>query len=345
MEWAEACVQDIALRHAERFDEIKQVISGGISGCVAKSAVAPLSRVTVLMQVQSMRPHKFRDGVHPNNMYLVASLQKIWKEEGMRGLWRGNWATCVHRFPYTSLSFYFNSKLRQYLARPERAPWAAAMPDQVRGLLAGGLSATVAVVPCYPLDVVKTRLMTQTKRIYYDGITDALGKILRDEGVGGLYRGLWMSICSIVPSLALNFMLYEEFTSLYGMTPTPPWLRALMAGGSSGALASTLLFPVDLLRRQMQMVGLGGRPSVYGSVFEAARHVHGIGVKEFSTVRFPATSRVAQVLAMREFFRGLAPELLKVVPNNAILFCLYNQLLKSRWPLERTPQERREQRR
>merc|ERR1740117_2281211 len=32
------------------------------AGCVVKTCVAPLSRVTILMQVQSMRPHKFRAG-------------------------------------------------------------------------------------------------------------------------------------------------------------------------------------------------------------------------------------------------------------------------------------------
>ncbi|CAE7459419.1 sodA [Symbiodinium natans] len=54
-------------RFIEVLPTMKQVIAGGLAGCVAKTAVAPLSRVTVLMQVQSMRPHKFTDGKTPNN--------------------------------------------------------------------------------------------------------------------------------------------------------------------------------------------------------------------------------------------------------------------------------------
>jgi hypothetical protein len=37
---------------------LKHAAAGGVAGVVGKSAVAPLSRVCILMQVQSMRPHK-----------------------------------------------------------------------------------------------------------------------------------------------------------------------------------------------------------------------------------------------------------------------------------------------
>lgn len=59
--------ETLTRRCLDALPEVKKVVAGGIAGCISKTCVAPLSRVTVLMQVQSMRPHKFTDGVHPNN--------------------------------------------------------------------------------------------------------------------------------------------------------------------------------------------------------------------------------------------------------------------------------------
>lgn len=320
-------LREYARRHEQGLRNCKHLFAGGIAGCVAKTAVAPLSRVTILMQVQTMRPQKFSDGVNPNNLHLTTSLRKILQEEGIVALWRGNFATILHRFPYTSVTFYGNGVMRRWLNKGHAA---TLVPEQARGLIAGGGSASIGVLLCYPLDVVKTRLMTQTKREYYSGITDALGKIGRDEGIRGYYRGLSVSLMSVVPALALNFALYEEFFRLFSGVGMPTPLHALLAGGSSGAIASTLLFPADLLRRQMQMVGLGGRPQVYSSVFQAGCHVFSTGCR-----RYPGQSTlIGPLLGIREFFRGLFPELLKVTPNNAIMFAVHSQLLRNRWPYE-----------
>lgn len=304
-------------RHSGELAQAQQLLSGGVAGCVAKAAVAPLSRLTILMQVQSMRPHKFHDGVNPNNRGLVASFRKICREEGFASLWRGTGATLAHRFPYGCATFYANAALRQQL---EQARWAGAVPERLRGLTAGAGSAFVAVALCHPLDIVKTRITAQTKTRYYANTLDAVLKIRRDEGFRGLYRGLGVSLCSTVPLIALNFGLYEHFSSLYGAVGSPQALHSLMAGGSSGAAASALLFPLDLVRRQMQMVGLGGRPGVYTNVFQAVRHV-------FLTGCGRHCGRVPRpLLGLREFYRGLAPELAKVTPYNAIMFCVHGRL-------------------
>jgi len=324
----EEYVTTLANRHHENLKEFKQICAGGIAGCVAKTSVAPLSRVTVLMQVQSMRPHKFFDGCTPNNLFLVASLKKIVREEGFTALWRGNLASMVHRFPYGAITFYGNSKLRE-----QAALWASPdskVPEAVRGMAASAVSASMGVLACYPLDVVKTRLTAQTGTRYYNGILDALIRIRREEGSRGLYRGLTMTLLSAVPAVSLNFTLYEEFFNLYQDFGLPSSAHALLSGGSSGVVASTVLFPVDLLRRQMQMVGLGGRPAVYNSVAQACRHVFETGRKRGANKSPP----LGLLLGCREFFRGLLPELIKVAPNSAINFCVYNELRNRPWPME-----------
>ena len=66
------------------------------------------------------------------------------------------------------------------------------------GAIAGGIAAAVTT----PLDVVKTRLMTQTRTEAvqrYTGVADAFRRIVREEGATALLRGigprvLWISM-------------------------------------------------------------------------------------------------------------------------------------------------------
>ncbi|KAG6439247.1 hypothetical protein O3G_MSEX000614 [Manduca sexta] len=50
----------------------------------------------------------------------------------------------------------------------------------------------------YPLTLVKTQIQVQRKKEAYSGVTDAITKIYRNEGISGLYRGFWLSSVSII---------------------------------------------------------------------------------------------------------------------------------------------------
>jgi solute carrier family 25 phosphate transporter 23/24/25/41 len=60
---------------------------------------------------------------------------------------------------------------------------------------------------------VRTRLAAQTASRYYSGIVGTLRRIVADEGVFGLYRGLGATLLQVVPSLALSFATYETARS------------------------------------------------------------------------------------------------------------------------------------
>lgn len=313
--------------------EVKQAVSGGIAGCVSKTCVAPLSRVTILMQVQRMRPDRFQACGVPHNTRLWQNLAKIYHEEGVFAYWRGNGAMLLHRFPNAGVTFWGH---RFFAAR--MCEWRLTRIQ--RSFVAGAASGGLGVVACYPMDVVKTRLSAQTTNLYYNGISDAFSKIWVDEGLPGFYRGLPVCLCSVVPMIALNFGCFEIFMRLLDGRGLTPWLNSLVAGGLAGGVSSTAVFPVDLLRRQMQMVGLGGRPAAYSNVFDAATYIYNTGheLGESSVKKTGMPRRLAGLCCglhgCREFFRGLVPELVKVCPNVAIMFCVNAQLMGCIWPCE-----------
>ena len=50
----------------------------------------------------------------------------------------------------------------------------------------------------YPLTLVRTRLQVQYHTDLYTGTFDAFRKIVRSEGVRGLYRGFWVSAFQVI---------------------------------------------------------------------------------------------------------------------------------------------------
>mmetsp|Transcript_75010 Transcript_75010/g.193595 ORF Transcript_75010/g.193595 Transcript_75010/m.193595 type:complete len:315 (+) Transcript_75010:49-993(+) len=292
---------------------------GGVAGCVSKAAVAPLTRLTALLQTQSLAlqtasasaaPALYRPGAWPLLLDLVRS-------DGLRGLWRGNTAVLLHRSLQSGSCFAFTGLFK----RAWEQHYDGRRMGRATSLAASCLGATFAVTCTHPLDVVKTRLVTERGRDgsrYYGGCANTLRLVLRDEGLRGLGRGLGVSLVATAPSVAMSFFLFDVFTlRMTGGHRAATLCEAATAGGAAGACASLLLFPLDLVKKQMQVMGSGGRPQAYSGAADALRKLYQVGVR-----------RHGRVWAVRELYRGLPVELLKVIPGCGIKFCVNESLLK-----------------
>jgi solute carrier family 25 (mitochondrial S-adenosylmethionine transporter), member 26 len=72
--------------------------------------------------------------------------------------------------------------------------------------VAGGIAAAITT----PLDVVKTRLMTQAAgSAQYSGVADCLRQVIRDEGAAALWTGVVPRMTSIAFGGAIFFGAYE----------------------------------------------------------------------------------------------------------------------------------------
>lgn len=132
-------------------------------------------------------------------------------------------------------------------------------------------------------------------------------KVMREEGgARALYRGLVATAMGVAPYVGINFAAYEALRGLL----TPPGkngvVRKLTCGALAGSISQTLTYPFDVLRRKMQVVGLGqgALGYQYNSALEAA-HV------------------ILKTEGVRGMYRGLWPNLLKVAPSIATSFFTY----------------------
>eukprot|EP00850_Spirogloea_muscicola_P022359 SM000290S10893 [mRNA] locus=s290:79130:81240:+ [translate_table: standard] len=294
-----------AVVHPAQIGTAGQLLAGGVAGAVSKTCTAPLARLTILFQVQGMHSN----GALLQRPSMAAEAARILREEGLRAFWKGNAVTIVHRLPYSSINFFAYEKYKAYLinlAGVNAGEESLGVGMGTR-LLAGGGAGITAASLTYPLDLVRTRLAVQTKSLYYSGILGTLSTIVRDEGTRGLYKGMGATLLGVGPNIAINFCVYETLKNAWiAQRPeTPPFLVSLGCGSVAAICSSTATFPLDLVRRRMQLEGAAGRANVYKP---------GIGTM------FTHIVRTEGWLAL---YRGIVPEYYKVVPGVSIAFMTY----------------------
>ncbi len=80
-------------------------------------------------------------------------------------------------------------------------------------LMSGGICGCFAVTIMYPTDLIRRRLQIQTfdpTVPKYDGMIDCIRKIVKTEGVPGLYRGLVANYVKTFPTFAIQFYILDK---------------------------------------------------------------------------------------------------------------------------------------
>lgn len=232
----------------------------------------------------------------------------------------GNGINVVRIMPYSAVQFssyeFFKSALMT--ASPDDSM------DTPRRLLAGALAGIAAVGSTYPLDLVRSRLSVESASLGMKdpnrradgrstGIWRMTVRVYREEGgIRALYRGLIPTSMGVAPYVGCNFAAYELLKQQYtkfmggGEENQPHTPIKLACGAIAGGFSQTITYPMDLLRRRMQMVGL--KSDVLGYEY---------------TGSFNAISTIIRKEGVRGLYKGIVPNLLKCSPAQATSFASY----------------------
>jgi solute carrier family 25 phosphate transporter 23/24/25/41 len=125
----------------------------------------------------------------------------------------------------------------------------------------------------------------------------------RVEGPAAFLKGLLPTLAGVAPYAALNFASYDLLKSqFYASGGQQSASSNLVLGGLAGTAAASACYPLDTVRRRMQMRG-----RTYDSLFDALRTI----------------LRTEGVLG---FYKGWLANTLKVAPMSAIRFVSYEAL-------------------
>lgn len=134
-------------------------------------------------------------------------------EGGARGLFKGLFPTFAREVPGNATMFAAYEAFKRYLAGGSDT----SSLGQGSLIMAGGVAGASFWGIVYPTDVVKSVLQVDDyKNPKYTGSMDAFRKILKSEGVKGLYKGFGPAMARSVPANAACFLAYEMTRSSLG---------------------------------------------------------------------------------------------------------------------------------
>lgn len=301
-------------------------MAGGLAGCVAKTIVAPLDRVKILFQASNPQFMKYSGSW----IGAATAIREIRTVEGFRGLYRGHSATIFRIFPYAGIKFLAYEQIRSILIS------SPAQETPTRRLASGSLAGIVSVFFTYPLEVIRVRLAFETKsstrpsfigtckRIYGVSPTSIRSTAPPRNALSNFYRGFSVTVLGMLPYAGISFLTHDTAGDIlrspilapytvqtkynHSLSTKPPPLHSwaqLLAGGLAGLISQTCAYPLEIMRRRMQVGGAVGDG-------------HRLRINETFSLIFKENG-------IRGFWVGLTIGYVKVVPMAAASFYVYER--------------------
>ncbi|KAG5941504.1 hypothetical protein E4U59_001679 [Claviceps monticola] len=287
------------------------LIAGGGAGMMEALACHPLDTIKVRMQLS----RRARQPGAPKRGFLQTGIGIVRRETPL-ALYKGLGAVVTGIVPKMAIRFTSFETYKQLLADKTtghvsgRATFAAG--------LAAGISEAVAVVT--PMEVIKIRLQAQHHSMAdpldvpkYRNAAHALYTVVREEGVGALYRGVSLTALRQGTNQAVNFTAYAYLKdTLHTWQPRldgqglPSWQTTLI-GLVSGAMGPLSNAPIDTIKTRLQRTP--AQPGV-----GAWERITRIAAEMFRQEGFHA------------FYKGITPRIMRVAPGQAVTFTVYESL-------------------
>jgi len=304
---------------------LKDALAGGAAGVVAKTAVAPIERVKLLMQLrgslsfggQQMIPY---DSNFSWSGWNVA--KTVHRKEGFLAFWRGNTPNVIRQGGATALNFMlmdwykitikpimeYSLLLPSNRPRYKREKRRALISSFLSGGLAGGTTTTVL----YPVEFLRTRLAADTgnkSRLYPRGMRDVFSVIWKADGLKGMYQGYGIALFGVVFYRAIHMggydackteLIYRRQNFKDGRSETLSANKLSLTFADRFAVAQvvsiaagTICYPIDSVRRRLMMQA--GEPAAERSYHNSIHAFHKIFLEE----------------GARGFYLGIGPNLLR----------------------------------
>ncbi|GAA5942769.1 uncharacterized protein JCM15063_002786 [Sporobolomyces koalae] len=303
----------------------KFLLAGGMAGAVSRTATAPFDRLKVYLitspstPIPKPSPSTLVDQVKKtktprrNAGSLAAAVRAVYGQGGVKAFWTGNMLNIIKIFPESAIKFLsYESAKRVFAQHWDQVPDQTMISNTSR-FISGGIGGVVSQLSIYPIESLKTRVMSSTGGSKRGNalILETFIDMYRQGGIKFFFRGLPAGLIGVFPYAAIDMSTFEGIKISYTKWAgeEPGIAGSLCFGAVSGGVGATSVYPLNLVRTRLQAQGTPAHPQVYTGIKDAA-------IKCF------------QREGWRGFYKGLTPTLVKVVPAVAISYAVYDQSKK-----------------
>lgn len=234
-----------------RLNAFQSFVIAGSSASLARATVNGYSVLKICAQV----------GVPGYKQGPIQAGIWTWRLEGFGGFFKGLNVAVVRSFPQVGIQFTVFDQLAKQFVPDVPAKKPPTILSSAAIYFCGGTAGSVATMFTHPLDLVKTRLVVQGigDPLNYAGVQDCFAKILKSDGVAGLYRGL-------IPSLIGSFVFSGQMFMWWDLFQRLPWMRRdapfvpfewFIWPCAAVAVAASASHPFDVWRRKMMAFDAG----------------------------------------------------------------------------------------
>eukprot|EP00249_Psilotum_nudum_P009766 c22140_g1_i1 orf=522-1436(+) len=296
----------------------KGFVEGGVASVVAGSVTHPLDLIKVRMQLHgegSLQP-AWDYGRQTGSLALKSRLgpisagYRVVQMEGGRALFSGVSASMLRQASYSTTCIGLYNILKEKWQEGQRLPLHKRI---AAGLIAGGIGAAVG----NPADVAMVRMQADGRlpeglRRNYHSVVDALRRMVKEEGIGCLWRGSGLTVkrAMLVSSCQLSTYDHVKEELIHYNLMKNGFSLHLVASVSAGIMASMASNPVDVIKtRIMNMKVEEGEVPLYKGPLDCA----------LKTVKREGP------LAL---YKGIIPTMCRQGPFTVVLFVTLEQMRK-----------------
>ncbi|KAI7180548.1 hypothetical protein KC360_g133 [Hortaea werneckii] len=197
-----------------------------------------------------------------------------------------------------------------------RLDWLTRASVVLHHFALGSIAGAFGAFMVYPIDLVKTRMQNQRSarvgQLLYKNSWDCATKVVRNEGVRGLYSGVLPQLVGVAPEkaikLTVNDLVRGKFTD--PKTGNIALSAELLAGGAAGGCQVVFTNPLEIVKIRLQ---------VQGEALKAA-------AREGEQVTKRSALWIVRHLGLVGLYKGASACLLRDVPFSAIYFPAYSHL-------------------
>lgn len=302
---------ETASGRSRSFEAVLNFALGSIAGAMGAVAVYPIDFVKTRLQNQ---PY---DAAGKGTMYsgIVDCARKtVLHEGGPLSLYRGLPSQLVGVAPEKAIKLATNDLLRGIFSNDDKPL------DLPLEILSGSCAGATQVMFTNPYELVKIRMQIQGAEAARNPsfVPKSMVQVVKEIGLGGLYKGAGACLLRDVPFSAIYFPTYARTKSYFiGSKDSPSKADLLLAGAAAGAPAAYMATPADVIKTRIQADKKGEKPRYTGIA--------------------DCVSKTLKEEGARTFFVGGGMRVFRSSPQFAITLLVYEVLQKQFAPKAESP--------